>query len=222
MYLACAHGQKASVKLRRGHESERVKAVGIQLLQSKIDTYRYWSFGADAMLRLTVAAGAVTAGLELLLLLLLHEFVLSVGGAVALSLALDSLSFLVGRSSVVHKSARPTAFVVTGRYLAANRVCLCVYQCLPFHFELLLCGRACTHCELLLSLLDVDVQCLQILDDALRLSLACAVSSHRALVVVAVGALRRQLDLSDRLYLVSIELGLRLDALLLLPLLLEP
>ena len=208
----------------KGQESKRVKPIRFQLLQSKIDTYRYWTFVAGAMLDLVVATGAFCICLQLLLLLLLllEEFILSLGCTFALSFIIDLLGFLVGRSSVVHKSARPTALVVTGRYLAANRVCLCIYQCLPLHLELLLCSRACTHCKLLLSLLDVDVQCLQILDDTLRFSLACAGGSDRALVVVAMGALRRQLDLSDRLHLVSIELRLRLDALLLFPLFLEP
>ena len=175
------------------------------------------------MLDLIVATGAVCICLQLLLLLLLlEEFFLSLGGTLALSFAIDLLCILVSRSSVVYKSALCYALVVTGRYLTANRVCLCIYQCLPLHLELLLCSRACTHCKLLLSLLDVDVQCLQILDDILSFSLTCAGGSDRALVVVAMGALRRQLNLSDRLHLVSIELRLRLDALLLFPLFLEP
>lgn len=175
------------------------------------------------MLDLVVATGAVCICLQLLLLLLLlEEFFLSLGGTLALSFVIDLSSFLVSRSSVVYKSAWSPALVVTGRYLTANRVCLCIYQCLPLHLELLLSSRACTHCKLLLSLLDVDVQCLQILDDTFRFSMARAGGSNRALVVVAMGALRRQMNLSDRLHLVSIELRLRLDALLLFPLFLEP
>ena len=121
--------------MKKGHESKRVKPIRLQLLQSKIDTYRYWTFIAGAMLDLIVATGAVCICLQLLLLLLLlEEFILSLGGTLALSFAIDLLCILVSRPSVVYKSALCYALVVTGRYLTANRVCLCIYQCLPLHF----------------------------------------------------------------------------------------
>ena len=86
---------------------------------------------------------------------------------------------------------RPTTLIIAVRYLAADRIRVCIDKRLSLQFKFLLRGGLRSNLQLLLSLLDVDIQSIQILNDVFCLPLPRATRPHATLIIVAVSALSR-------------------------------